>query len=343
MDYLQPNPARLYLPLLAHAEPLVRRHACLILLGQYDLRAVSYLRRLADDADVQIRQEARLALLAVAEVTDSAIKVSRFHSLHIECLGRLRVYAGNYELQPQDWSQAEGGRAGWQKVQAALAYLVHCGRRGASREALGAAVWGAAFSPTSLARTLSTLRQALAARVDAPEQIERALVINGDFCMLDPECYHTDLRMFERAYDLAVQCEAEQDLEAAAPLYGQAFELYAGPYMADVLRGSGWAQTRRDYLNGNFVIAAERLAERAFAQQQYQRCVTLCLSGLNADPRADDLVVWLLRAYAEQGRHADLEHAYHGYLRAADLQPHSAAAEHDPVAQVYQDVRRVRV
>src|SRR5690349_9631207 len=145
MPQQQPNPARLYLPLLVDSQPAVRRQACLILLGTYGDRALTYLRRLTDDADPQVRHEARLALLAIAEITDSTLKARPFRGMHVECLGRMRVYLGNNELRDSDWTAAEGGRAGARKMQGALAYLIHCGRRGASREALGAALWEKGF------------------------------------------------------------------------------------------------------------------------------------------------------------------------------------------------------
>ena len=156
-----PNLARLYLPLLANAQPLVRRQACMILLGTYGNRALTYVRRLIDDGDPQVRQNARLALLAVAEITELGITFQPFRGMYMQCLGRMRVYADNHEIQSQDWAQADHGRAGWQKVQGVFAYLIHSGRRGATREAIGTAVWGGPFSANSLSRTFTTLRQTL--------------------------------------------------------------------------------------------------------------------------------------------------------------------------------------
>src|SRR4051812_20069662 len=117
MTQQPPNPARLFLPLLTDHQPAVRRQACLILLGTYGDRALTYLRRLTDDADLQVRQAARLALFAIAEITDSPLKAKPFRGLHIECLGRMRIYIGNHELRDSDWAEAEGGRPGARKLQ----------------------------------------------------------------------------------------------------------------------------------------------------------------------------------------------------------------------------------
>src|SRR5262245_61766300 len=103
MSQQQTNLARLYLPLLVYNQPAVRRQACLVMLGTYGDRALSSLRRLLDDADPQVRQDARLALLAVAEITDTTLKAQPFRGMYIECLGRMRVYIGNYEMRDSDW------------------------------------------------------------------------------------------------------------------------------------------------------------------------------------------------------------------------------------------------
>src|SRR5215207_6359522 len=115
MSQQQTNLARLYLPLLTDYQPAVRRQACLIMLGTYGDRALTYLRRLVGDPDPQIRQDARLALLAIAEITDTSLKSKPFRGMHVECLGRMRVYIGNYEMRDSDWTAAEGGRAGARK------------------------------------------------------------------------------------------------------------------------------------------------------------------------------------------------------------------------------------
>jgi DNA-binding SARP family transcriptional activator len=342
MPQQQPNPARLYLPLLVDNQPAVRRQACLILLGTYGDRALTYLRRLTDDADSQVRQDARLALLAIAEITDSRLKAKPFRGMHVECLGRMRVYIGNYEMRDSDWTAAEGGRAGARKMQGALAYLIHCGRRGSSREALGAALWDKGFSATSLSRTLSALRNTLKHHADSSFAVDRALVIESDHCLLDPDCYQTDVQLFEQAYSQAALAEQEHSLEAAAPLYANAMQMYFGPYMADMPCANGWYRARRDHLRGSFVIAAERLAEHAFEQRLYHQCIEICAPAIDADPAADDVVAWLLRAYAAAGQYADLEHAYRSYLHAAGLDAQSAAGQQDSVVQLYQSLGRAR-
>lgn len=340
MSQPQMNMLHLYLPLLANNQHEVRQQACLILLGTYGDQALTYLRRMTSDSDQQVRQEARLALLALTETTNQAVKVQPFRGMYIECMGRLRVYIGNHEMQPQDWAQCDGGRAGAQKVQAILAYLVHCGRRGATRPALGAAAWGGTFSETSLARTLTGLQQALNMYADGSAIIERALVIESDCCLLDTECYHTDVQFFERTYGLATEVEREQGLVQATPLYWQAVQLYGGSYMADITSARMWCRQRRDYLMNSFIIAADRVAEQAYADQQYHKCIGVCRLALDADPTADEPVIWLMRAAATAGHRAELEHVYRNYLRATGLDKQNVERSQDMVAQVYKELNQ---
>jgi DNA-binding SARP family transcriptional activator len=332
------NLLRLYLPLLSNHQPEVRHQACLLLLGTYGDHALTYLRRMAGDTDQQLRQEARLGLLAIAEISDVAVKMQPFRGMYVECLGRLNIYIGNHEMQPQDWGQAQGCRAGWQKVQAMLAYLIHCGRRGASRSALGAAAWEKSFSDTSFARTLTALQQAIKMYSCDARISEPVLLVEGDHCLLDPQCYHTDVQLFERAYGLATEIERDQGLARAAPIYEQAIQLYSGPYMAGVAAAASWCRRRREHLMNSFVIAAERLAEHAYAGELYARCIDMCLLALDADPAADEIVAWLLRAYAGAEQYAELERAYRSYLHAAQLDALSDAGQQDQVVQLYQSI-----
>jgi DNA-binding SARP family transcriptional activator len=342
MDDPFPNLARLYLPLLANPQPPVRRQACMIMLGTYGNRALTYVRRLIDDVDPQVRQNARLALLAVAEVTELGISFQPYRGMYAQCLGRLRVYMDTHEIQAHDWAQLDHGRAGWQKVQGVFAYLVHSGQRGATREAIGTAVWGGPFSVNSLSRTLTTLRQTLT-KTCGPALVERALMISDDYCVLDPTYYHTDMQLFEHIFDAAARLEQEAGLEAAAPIYSQAMHLYGGPYMADVQRGSGWWQERRDHLMNSFMIAVERIAEHTYSLRQYKQCINICTAALDTDEAADEIVIWLMRAYAQEGRQADLEQVYRRYARASHLDLEGLADRQDPVVQAYQSLGRTYV
>lgn len=332
---------RLYLPLLINAQPEVRRQVFIILRSAYGERAVTYLRQLLLDGDPQVRMQARQALQTFGEFDALELDAGPTQGIVVECLGVLRVWIKGRLLQPSDWAALDSGRAGWQKLQSAFAYLVHCGRRGASRQALGEAVWGGSSSPSSLPRTLSSLRQLLSS-VGGEEFAQRALVLTDAHCMLDAHSVTTDAQMFERTYGLAVEMEEAEGLDAAAPLYAQAVDLYGGPYMADLARGSGWMQERRDLLASHFINAVERLAEEAFEHGRYHQCAALCVEAIETDPASDEVTVWLLRAYASMGYRAELEQAYRRYLRVARVDPESSADHQDMVIRAYQKVMGAR-
>lgn len=332
---------RLYLPLLTHPLPDVRRHTSALLACSYGPRGQEALRRLTQDADSEVRRLARVALQTLATFTGRPAEEPRDVGIYVACLGPLRVHVRGTCLTMRDWSPVEGGRAGWQKVQATFAYLVYCGSHGATRAAIGEAVWDGHASSASVARTISTLRQVLA-RVCGDEWSDQVLFQVEDRWVLNPALYDTDVRVFEQAYELATELEQSQGLAAAAPLYAQVLDCYTGPYMADVLPGSGWMRARRDLLNSYCVIAAERLAEHAFARAEYRRCALICLQALTADPAADDIVSWLIRAYAQLGHYGELEYVYRSYLREAGLNSVDLLESQDIVLRTYAEVIRSR-
>lgn len=331
------NPARLYLPLLDHAQAEVRQQASAILLGAHGAGALTALRGLLDDADPAVRQQARAGLHAITAISGREIAEQSIQGIYIECLGQLRVWIGGRQILPRDWMQPDSGRAGWRKVQGAFAYLVHRGRYGASRAALGQAVWGGQASTASLARTLTALRQTLNGSDDAP-LIERALTISGDQISFAADTYTTDARFFEQMFEIACAIESEQGLAAAAPLYAQTMQLYTGTYMIDIAGSEEWAQRQRDHLSGSLIIAAERLAEHAFAKQRYRQCVTICHQALEIDDTAEELSNWLLRAYDRLNLRHEIAQAYHSYLRAATVTPHGDEGRHNPVVRTYQEL-----
>jgi hypothetical protein len=96
-------------------------------------------------------------------------------------------------------------------------------------------------------------------------------------------------------------------------------------------------------LDEPFVIAAERVAEYTYTQRHYQQCIAVCHMALRADPGADDVTAWLLRAYAQKRSYVELEQTYHNYLHAAAVDLQSAESQQDLVVQTYKNLGRVRV
>jgi DNA-binding SARP family transcriptional activator len=331
------NVARLYLPLLVHTQADVRRQAGAILLATHGALALTALRALLDDTDPQVRAQARQGLGAITSIRGDEIAQQPSRGIYVECLGQLRVWIGSRQIAPRDWMQPESGRAGWRKVQGAFAYLVHRGRSGSRRKELGQAIWGGTVSAASLARTLTALRQTLAGTDDAA-LIERALTIDGDQIGFGADAYASDAHCFEQTFDIACHTEEEGGLAQAAPLYAQALRLYSGPYMLDVAGSDEWAQQRRDHLSGSAVIAAERLAEHAYAEQRYRQCVAICGQGLEIDETAEELSSWLLRAYDRLNLRHEIGRAYRSYLHAATVSPNEAEGRANTVVRTYREL-----
>jgi len=331
----------LYLPLLTSPQIAVRRQACALLLGSYGEHGLTMLRRCLGSDDGRLRQQARLALEQIADLTDLPVQAHAFVGVYVECLGHVRLYVDSQEIRLDEWVRSEQGQVGWQKLQGVLAYLLHCGRRGSTRAAIEGAVWGSGRAPT-LGRTLQALRDLLVALRGAAFA-ESALTIADNHCLLRPEAFQTDVMAFEQAFALAQHTNGAVGLDAAAPHYAQALRLYGGPYMIDMPHGAPWAQGRRDHLRGSFLIAADCLAEHAFAQRRYDECINLCSQIFDGDETADEVVVWLLRAYRQVGQQGLLEYTYRRYLRANGLDARAADARQDAVVGVYEELQELQV
>lgn len=329
------NPTELYLPLLNHPDPEVRRQSATLLLATYGEHGLTYLRRLLDSETPAIQNAARSALLTVADTSGIHVELRPFRGVYVRCLGDLRVFINSYELQSGDWGNEDTGRAGGRKVQGLFAFLVHRAHQGATRNEIAEAVWGTQVSAVSISRTLGALRQVLT-RYGSPDVTAELLITNRERVALNPGSYMCDADHFERTFELACQREDQEGLGSAQPLYHQVLSLYAGPYMAGFDRGSDWGQSRRDLLASSYVIAAERLAQHAYEHRSDRQCLNMSRQGLMVDPSDDDLTIWMLRAYARQDLWVDLERAYQAYLAAAEI---SAESRDHPVYAAYAQLR----
>ena len=92
MEKRTANPARLYLPLLVNPQRKIRQCASLIMFSTYGERAVTYLRRLLEDPDREVGQQARLALQNLGDIAGLEVELQPFGGMYVECLGHLRVY-----------------------------------------------------------------------------------------------------------------------------------------------------------------------------------------------------------------------------------------------------------
>lgn len=325
------NPAITYLPLLTHPDPEVRRQAYIIMNTSLGARAITYVRRLLLDPELHIQSHARRALEFLSDIAEIEIKVEPFRGMYVECLGGLRVFIGSQEIPAEAWRQA-GGRAGAHKVQDVFAYLVHCGRNGASKQELSEAVWNIRNSP-ALSRTLTALRQTLAPADEA--LANEILAARGDHYTLLTDRYQSDADLFMQTFNEATRLEETRSLELAIPVYEQALRLYGGPYMADVAWGASWPVERRDQFVSYFVITAERIADHAYRHRRFRSCIAVCRQAIDAHATDDRVTVLLLRSYAESRMWPEFERAFQRYVRANGLDLQNLASSRDSVVQTY--------
>jgi DNA-binding SARP family transcriptional activator len=339
MPQPQTIPIELFTPLLLHADPVVQRQSAQIFFISYGEEGLRQFQARIRQGDVDERRQVREALDCLARHIPARIATYvPFAGLQIDCLGIMRVWADGAPLLPQ-LGERDQGRAGAHKLRTVLAVLFEAGGRGITREALAEAVWGRTSEASGLARTLTSLRK-LISTTGGEELAEAVLMLSDSRCLLHPDYVRSDVAHFERLCTLAAETEEREGLAAAAGLYAQALELYRGPYMADVPTTWGALIERRSLLVGDYLNMSERLAEHNYTQGRFHACEQLCTQALAEDGAADDLTVWLLRAHAQIGHYAELEHAYQRYLRAARITPDAA---HDPVVQAYGAIQRERM
>ncbi len=327
------NPVTLYLPLLTHTDPLVRRQATTILLTHYGNRALTYLRRLLDDP--ALSEQARAALTNIGDITGLRVELRPFRGVYVRCLGDFQVFINSRPIEPDEWGQSDGGKAGGRKVQGIFAYLVHCGAGGATRSEIATAIWGGAASASSIARTLTALRQVLH-QCGGSDLATHLLHTNRQRCVLNSDLYRSDADLLERTFDLAAKTADEQGLEAAISFYQYVLDLYDGPYMEGIAGAEQWAAERRASLLSKTVLAGERLAAHAYATGNDQQCLHYCQRVLSLEPRAAAVVNWHLRASHRLGLPVEMQRVYQRYLAAAGINPRRK--RDDPVVQLYHEL-----
>lgn len=326
---------------LGDPHPDVRGRAYAALAAAYGPSAQRQFYELLAHEDLVVRQRAALALDAIDQWAAHNPGAPALRGGYVACLGPLGVFAGQQAVDLRAAALQTSGRAGWLKVQGVFAFLVHCGRAGATRATIGAAVWGQRVVSTTTGRTLVALRQVLES-AGTPWSDDETLAISPGLTTLAPDRYLCDAQLFERVFQVALDTEEQQGAEAALPFFQLASLRYTGPYMDGVPHSGEIYAERRSRLLNEYLIALDHLAEHAFRQQHYRQCLRVCQRGLDADPAAEELNGWVLRTYHTLGLRGEVERTYRNYLRAAALDPAAAEATDDPVVRLYQSLQQAR-
>jgi DNA-binding SARP family transcriptional activator len=222
------------------------------------------------------------------------------------CLGAFRLVLDG--LPVADW------RAG--TARALFQYLVtHLGRP-VPREELIDALWpspDAAAAGTSLKVAVHALRQALgqagaAGQGGVAGTAALAVVAHDAGYALEGPDVWLDVAEFERSYALGRRLEGAGQAEEALACYTRAADLYTGDFLAE--SRADWAVFRREALTDRFLFVLGRLADAAFAAEDYPACVARCQQVLEKDRCREDAYRLLMLCHARLGQRGRVRRWY---------------------------------
>lgn len=242
--------------------------------------------------------------------------------LRIFCLGRFRVVRWDGEIKDPEWGQGKGAS---RRMKHFLAYLVHHGSRGVSKDQLLSFLWPDTADPARLSNrfysTLSYLRRTL----DPSRRpwVGSPLIVHEDgWCRLEQTGCWIDVEAFERYFQEAQRLEQSGYPEAARDFWQMAVALYHGDYLEDL--ASAWPrwdedehyQWRRGQLREMYFVAVIKLATDAERRGDHTGALKLAQHVLQLDSTREDAFLVLLRALARLGRRDALVRHYRQFSQA---------------------------
>ncbi|HEX2915212.1 MAG TPA: BTAD domain-containing putative transcriptional regulator [Chloroflexia bacterium] len=138
---------------------------------------------------------------------------------------------------------------------------------------------------------------------------------------LEPECSWFDAAEFEKLVRMGRQAEQAETASTTLTLtgqhipakavqyYNQAIELYRGDYLPACLYDD-WAAPERERLLSLFLTTTERLAQAMAAQEDWERCLTLCRLILTRDNCWEEAYRLTMQAYQRLGNRAAALRSY---------------------------------
>lgn len=206
-----------------------------------------------------------------------------------------------------------------------LAYLVHYGSQGVSRDQLITFLWPDTTDPARLFNrfysTLSYLRRALDP-LRRPREAFQVVEYKNGWCRLDQSVCWVDVEAFEHACWQAQRLERSGQTQAALDCWRMAVALYHGDYLADL--ASMWPRWdedelyrwRREQLREMYFAAVVKLAEEAERRGDFQKALDMSQHALQLDNTREDAFLVTLRALARLGRQDTLIRQYQQFRQA---------------------------
>jgi DNA-binding SARP family transcriptional activator len=227
----------------------------------------------------------------------------------IELPGRpwpLRIYAlGTFRVRREE-EPLHAGRKAQRRVLELLQAITVLGPRGASRDALVAALWPDAEGDAghhAFEITLHRLRRLLG--MDDAVRLDHGQVV------LDPRAVWVDTEAFLRLAEDVERNPIESPAGHAtlARKVDKALTLYAGPLLQNE-QERAWVLAPRERLRIRFLRFAHRAAEKLLAVGLTEHAVDALRHAIEIDPLAEDLHRRLIAAFAAAGRRAEAVDAY---------------------------------
>jgi two-component SAPR family response regulator len=241
----------------------------------------------------------------------------------IHCLGELQVY--QQDGTPVRWNTVHGATL---KTKTLFAYLLHCGKRGATAEELADLLWPEANSTEQglnrLYHTVHCLRMALSPELAASR--DSPFVLNDDQCyyLALPEGTWIDIPVFEQLCYKAERLLRENKDDESLICHLAAESLYRGALLADIPAqytenvDKDWCWSRRYWLQEMYLKMLTYIAGTYRRRNDIPRALGYCEKVLLIDSCSERAHQELMRIFHVAGRRDALERQYRLCVQALE-------------------------
>lgn len=255
---------------------------------------------------------------------------------HIHCLGQLRVFIGNQEV---NW-RMHGGAP--KKTKTLFAYLLQSGEKGAHADRIGELLWsGDGSEDTKRARlhhTVAMLRKTLG----NPQAVVRI----GEYYRLNPpRGSWIDIDTFEQLCRRALSLYKRGEDEASLRVYTAAEQLYTGDLFEDLPleyvqpEQDDWCLPRRIWLREMALKVQYDFAKLLMRSQRTREALEHCNKALAIDPTSEGANAAAMKIFVAQGRTDAMHRQFRQYRQALAT---IGATEGAEITSLYRDLSRPR-
>ncbi len=253
---------------------------------------------------------------------------------HIHCLGQLRVYIGNREVD----FRIDGGAP--KKTRTLFAYLLQSGDKGAHADQISELLWPEGGSEdikrARLHHTVAMLRKTLG--------FAGAVRRSGEYYHLAPPTGSwIDIDTFEQLCRRGLALFKRSELDAAMRVYGAADQLYNGDLFEDLpmeyVRNDtdDWCMPRRIWLREMAVKLQYDFAKVCMKLGRMREALDHCQKALTIDPASEGANAEAMKIFVAQGRKDAMHRQYRQYRAALEA---IGAYEGAEIKALYRELSR---